>query len=166
MRTVEGQFVRKSWEEMLSLVLQSILSVFLGWNLLSVLVIFSWCISLGWLLNCYQNSSLFQGQGARGWHSCLWLGDNIVMLSFLIDFSRSTHIPWSNRHSIDPTFGELDLTIKAFEPTIKELNLMIRVFDQTFIGLTILVGGRWVYYLVDSTNWHIVRIKNSRRRSR
>jgi hypothetical protein len=24
-----------------------------------------WCISLSWLLDCYQDSSLYQGQGAR-----------------------------------------------------------------------------------------------------
>jgi transposase InsO family protein len=26
------------------------------------------CISLGWILICYQNYSLYQGQGARGWN--------------------------------------------------------------------------------------------------
>ena len=28
-------------------------------------LLLTWCINLAWLLDCYQDSSLYQGQGAR-----------------------------------------------------------------------------------------------------
>jgi hypothetical protein len=54
-----------------------------GWPLISIYIIFFWCIRLGWLLIFYQNYSLCQGQGAWEWHSCLWLGDNIAILAMV-----------------------------------------------------------------------------------
>ena len=32
---------------------------------------------------CFQNYSICQGKGARGWPLCLWLGDNIDILSMM-----------------------------------------------------------------------------------
>ena len=33
--------------------------------------------------DCFQTYSVYQGYGAQGWPLCLWLGENIVILSMV-----------------------------------------------------------------------------------
>jgi hypothetical protein len=63
-------------------VLKPIASIF--WVGLSdqLWLLLAWCISLAWLLDCYQDSSLCQGQGARRVASAYgWV--TIVILSMV-----------------------------------------------------------------------------------
>jgi hypothetical protein len=54
---VQWQFVRKSLGRC---------ALASGWDyLINLVFILAWCISLSWILDCYQDSLLYQGQGTR-----------------------------------------------------------------------------------------------------
>ena len=57
MRTAVQQFCAQ--------VLGKVLRQFLGETICSAWLLLAWCISLSWLLDFYQDSFLYQGQGAR-----------------------------------------------------------------------------------------------------
>jgi hypothetical protein len=81
-RTAVWQSCAQVLGKVLPLVLKPIASIFLVGLFDQLWLLLSWCISLAWLLDCYQDSSLCQGQGARRVASAYgWV--TIVILSMV-----------------------------------------------------------------------------------
>jgi hypothetical protein len=63
-RTAVWQSCAQVLEKVLSPVLKLIAFIFWVGLSYQLWLLLAWCNSLAWLLDCYQDSSLYQGQGA------------------------------------------------------------------------------------------------------